>query len=70
MNFQGSGAACFEAKRTVAPRLTPLHADSHARPAPDSLNVIHAGGETFPLAKEVSAIGLARVLEDLPRIAP
>lgn len=59
----------FEAKRTVAPRLTPSMQTAMRDLRLDSLSVIHAGAETFPLAKGVSAIGLPRVLEDLPTVA-
>lgn len=59
----------FEAKRTVAPRLTPSMQTAMRDLRLDSLSVIHAGAETFPLAKGVSAIALSRVLEELPRVA-
>jgi hypothetical protein len=58
----------FEAKRTVAPRLTPSMQTAMRDLRLDSLSVIHAGAQTFPLAKGVSAIGLSRVLEDLPAV--
>jgi hypothetical protein len=59
----------FEAKRTVAPRLTPSMQTAMRDLRLDFLSVIHAGAETFPLAKGVNAIGLPRVLEDLPTVA-
>ena len=31
----------------------------------DSIDVIHAGAETFPLAERIRAVALARVLEDI-----
>jgi predicted AAA+ superfamily ATPase len=60
----------FEIKRTVAPRLTPSMKTAMSDLALDSLTVIHAGAETFPLAKGVRAIGISRLLEDVPNLTP
>jgi uncharacterized protein len=60
----------FEAKRTVAPRLTLSMQTAMRDLRLDSLSVIHGGAETFPLAKGIRAVGLSRVLEDVPRLAP
>jgi len=55
----------FEFKRTVAPRLTrSMHsalADLHL----ERLEVVHAGEQTFPLAANVRALALTRLLDDL-----
>jgi uncharacterized protein len=55
----------FEFKRTVAPRLTrSMHsalADLHL----ERLEVVHAGDQTFPLARSVRALALPRLLDDL-----
>jgi predicted AAA+ superfamily ATPase len=62
---RGSRRWGFEFKRTVAPRLTrSMHsalADLHL----ERLEVVHAGGQTFPLAANVRALALARLLDDL-----
>ena len=55
----------FEFKRTTRPRLTPS-----IRSALDDLElrqvvVVHAGNQTFPLAKRVRAVAARRLLEDL-----
>lgn len=55
----------FEFKRTTRPRLTPS-----IRSALDDLElqqvvVVHAGNQTFPLAKRVRAVAASRLLEDL-----
>jgi uncharacterized protein len=58
----------FEAKRTVAPSLTPSmrHAllDLHL----DRIDVIHAGEQTFALADRVRAVAVSRLLEDLKQL--
>jgi uncharacterized protein len=55
----------FEFKRAVAPRLTrSMHsalADLHL----ERLEVVHAGDQTFPLARSVRALALPRLLDDL-----
>jgi hypothetical protein len=33
----------------------------------DRLDVIHAGDETYPLGKQVRAVSLSRLLEDVER---
>ena len=35
----------------------------------ESPNVIHAGADTFPVADGIRAIGLPRILDDVPRLA-
>jgi predicted AAA+ superfamily ATPase len=62
---RGSRRWGFEFKRTVAPRLTrSMHsalADLHL----ECLEVVHAGEQTFPLAANVRALALTRLLDDL-----
>lgn len=55
----------FEIKRTTAPVLTPSmrHALSDLRLT--RLDVVHAGPETFPLAKSVRAVAAHRLLEEV-----
>ena len=56
----------FEVKRTTAPGLT-----SSMRSALHDLNlrhlyVIHAGAQSFPLARNVTAVAFRRMLTDAP----
>ena len=51
----------FEIKRTVSPRVTPsMQAALHDLKL-DSLDVIHAGKDTFPLADKIHAVSLSRL---------
>ena len=55
----------FEVKRTSAPRATrSMHIALKDLPL-DTLDVVHAGDETFPLAKGIRAVAANRILEDL-----
>ncbi len=62
---RGQSRLGFEFKRTVAPSLTPSMRIALADLRLDSLDVIHAGAETFPLAERVRAVALSRLLDDL-----
>lgn len=55
----------FEFKRTDAPRVTPSMRHALADLALDSVDVVHAGTETFPLAPKVRAVAAERLLLDL-----
>jgi hypothetical protein len=55
----------FEIKRTVAPSVTPSMRAALADLRLTRLDVIHAGGETFPLAPKVRAVAVSRLLDDL-----
>ena len=55
----------FDAKRTVAPRLTPSMRTALTDLKLQRLDVLHAGDHTFPLAPRVRAVALARLLGDL-----
>ncbi len=55
----------FEFKRTSAPRRTRSMAIAMQDLRLRSLDVIHPGETTFPLADGVRAVGLGRVLEDI-----
>jgi uncharacterized protein len=59
----------FEIKRTVAPRATPSMHAALRDLSLDSLTVIHAGADTFPVARGIRAIGLQRIVHDVPRLA-
>jgi predicted AAA+ superfamily ATPase len=55
----------FEIKRTEAPRITPSMRSAMADLRLDGLDVVHAGGDTFPLGERMRAVSLSRLLEDL-----
>jgi predicted AAA+ superfamily ATPase len=55
----------FEIKRTTAPRVTPSMRSALDDLALVRLDVIHAGTETFPLAKKIRAVAATRLLADL-----
>ncbi len=59
----------FEVKRTTAPRLTPSMRIALSDLKLSSLDVVHAGEQTFPLAAKVRAVAMGRLLEDLPRLS-
>jgi hypothetical protein len=55
----------FEIKRTVAPRVTHSMQTALNDLRLDSLDVIHAGNDTFSLAKGIRAVGIRRLLDDV-----
>lgn len=55
----------FEIKRTSSPRLTPSMRIAVTNLRLSRLDVIHAGDKTFPLAGQVRAVALSRLLQDL-----
>jgi predicted AAA+ superfamily ATPase len=55
----------FEVKRTSSPRLTPSMRNASRDLELKSLDVIHAGEQTFPLAPRIRAVAFSRLLEDL-----
>jgi hypothetical protein len=59
----------FEIKRTTAPRVTPSMRSALDDLALVRLDVIHAGTETFPLAKKIRAVAATRLLDDLKPLA-
>jgi len=59
----GSERRGIEFKRTTAPSLTPSMRTAVADLKLDSLEVVHAGADAFPLARKVRAVPLARLLE-------
>jgi len=56
----------FEFKRTTAPRLTPSMRSAIEDLGLSRLDVVHAGPETFPMAKGVRAVAAGRLLQELP----
>jgi len=55
----------FEIKRTTSPQITPSMRIALADLNLNRLDVIHAGEQTFPLAKKIRAVALTRLLEDV-----
>ena len=55
----------FEVKRTSSPAITRSIRSAVTDLELHSLDVIHAGEETFPLAKGIRAVAAVRMLEDL-----
>lgn len=55
----------FEFKRSDAPSVTPSMRIALADLRLDRLDVIHAGGHTFPLADRIRAVSLRRLLGDV-----
>ena len=62
---RGSRRWGYEFKRTTAPRLTRSMHSALADLNLERLDVVHAGEHTFPLATQVRALALKRILEDL-----
>jgi predicted AAA+ superfamily ATPase len=62
---RGSRRWGFEFKRTVAPRLTRSMHSAVADLYLERLEVVHAGEQTFPMAANVRALALTRLLDDL-----
>ena len=60
----------FEIKRTTAPRITPSMRSALESLQLNRLDVIHAGSETFPLARGMRAIAAQRLLVDLKPLSP
>lgn len=58
----------FEVKRTVAPRVTASMHIALEDLKLDSLDVIHAGSDSYPLIKGVRAVGISRLLTDVAAI--
>jgi uncharacterized protein len=55
----------FEIKRSSAPRVTPSMRSALADLGLDSLDVVHAGDQTFGLAPRIRAVALSRLLVDV-----
>ena len=63
---QGGRLRGLEVKRTSSPSVTRSMRNAAADLELERLDVIHAGAETYPLAKSIRAVAAARILEDLP----
>ncbi len=55
----------FEIKRTTSPRITPSMNSALEDLQLTRLDVVHAGSETFPLARKIRALSAAQLLTDL-----
>jgi predicted AAA+ superfamily ATPase len=58
----------FEIKRTNVPKMTSSIRSALETLGLESLDVIHAGNETFPLAEKVRAVAFRRLFEDIKPI--
>lgn len=58
------GRRGFEIKRTTAPKITPSMRNAIADLRLDRLDVIHAGEHSFPLAENIQAVSMRRLLTD------
>jgi uncharacterized protein len=59
---QGQRRLGFEIKRTDAPKVTPSMRHALADLHLDSLTVVHAGQETFPMGERIRAVPLAKLV--------
>lgn len=55
----------FEIKRTTTPQLTPSMRSALTDLGLRRLDIIHAGSETFAMAKNVRAVSITRLLDDI-----
>ncbi|MDQ3037134.1 MAG: ATP-binding protein [Myxococcota bacterium] len=67
---RGSRRLGFEIKRTDSPRVTPSMRSAIDALRLDSLDVVHAGTETYPLADGIRALSLARLAHDVRPLRP
>jgi len=58
----------FEIKRTASPKVTPSMRHAMEDLKLTKLIVVHAGEHTFPLAKDIQAVAVNRVLSDIDRL--
>lgn len=60
----------FEVKRTAAPRVTGSMRSALQALRLDSLEVIHAGAMTFPLAERIRAVSVSGLLGEIEPLTP
>lgn len=65
---RGTRRLGFEFKRTAEPRRTRSMGEARSSLGLDSLTVVHAGRDSFPLGEGARAVALSRLLEDVPRL--
>lgn len=63
---RGKHCLGFEIKRTSSPRITPSMRNAMVDLKLKRLDLVHAGDETFPMGKNIRAVALPRLLDDLP----
>jgi predicted AAA+ superfamily ATPase len=63
--IRGQQRRAFEFKRTDAPKTTRSMQVALEDLKLTSLDVVHAGRDTFPLASKIRAVALTRLLDDL-----
>ncbi len=65
---RGNARRAFEIKRTSAPCVTPSMRSALTDLKLDSIDVIYAGDQTFPLNDRVRAVACVRMLDDIPKL--
>jgi len=60
-----SSVTSFEFKRTTTPSATPSMRSALRDLGLSSIEVIHAGADTYPMAKNIRAVALTRILSDM-----
>ena len=65
---RGGTRRAFEIKRTSTPVITKSMRIAIADLGIHSIDVIHAGSNTFPLAAGIRAVAATRVLEDVEKL--
>jgi hypothetical protein len=65
---RGRTRRAFEIKRTTAPAVTKSMHVAMADLKLDTLDVVHAGSNTFPLAPGIRAVAAGRLLEDVAKL--
>jgi len=63
--LRGKTRLGFEIKRTSSPRVSPSMVNALNDLKLTSLDVIHAGEETYPLAKNIRAVSIQRLTQDI-----
>lgn len=62
---RGNTRRGIEVKRTETPRVTPSMRSAMETLKLDSLEVVHAGPATFPMAPDIRAVAMRRILHDM-----
>ena len=65
MIIRGKERYGFEIKRTSAPQITPSMRTALSDLNLRSIDIIHAGDKTFPLANKIRAVSISRLFTDL-----
>ena len=63
--IRGKKRLGFEIKRTSSPKVTPSMQSALNDLNLHRLDIIHAGDKTFSLAKNIRAVAISRLLEDI-----